>query len=204
MNKPSRPVARPLRDSLGKVVGETFTRQGFASAELVTRWAEIVGAEIAAHQRADQDPMAARRTDPGEIAASPGHAGAARRRPGGNRNPALAPGDLRTGQSFLRLARRRALAFRQAPLRRGVKRKPTRRNRMPRPRRGLPRTCPRSRTRNCGGAGAASVAAVKRHAEARDSSCARRRRVPTTRGAMRWLLAERRRGATFRLPSLAH
>ncbi len=49
MNKPSRSFARPLRDLLGKVVGETFTRQGFASAELVTRWPEIVGAEISAH-----------------------------------------------------------------------------------------------------------------------------------------------------------
>jgi hypothetical protein len=49
MNKPSRSFARPLRDLLGKVVGETFTRQGFASAELVTRWPEIVGGEIAAH-----------------------------------------------------------------------------------------------------------------------------------------------------------
>jgi hypothetical protein len=48
MNKPSRPVARPLRDLLAKVVGDTFTRQGFASAELVTRWPEIAGAEIAA------------------------------------------------------------------------------------------------------------------------------------------------------------
>lgn len=48
MNKPSRPVARPLRDLLGKVVGDSFTRQGFASAELVTRWPEIAGAEIAA------------------------------------------------------------------------------------------------------------------------------------------------------------
>jgi hypothetical protein len=49
MNKPSRSFAKPLRDLLGKVVGETFTRQGFASAELVTRWTEIVGAEISAH-----------------------------------------------------------------------------------------------------------------------------------------------------------
>src|SRR5271156_3637513 len=49
MDKPSRSYAKPLRDLIGKVVGETFTRQGFASAELVTRWTEIVGAEIAAH-----------------------------------------------------------------------------------------------------------------------------------------------------------
>jgi hypothetical protein len=49
MDKPSRSFAKPLRDLLGKVVGDTFTRQGFASAELVTRWTEIAGAEIAAH-----------------------------------------------------------------------------------------------------------------------------------------------------------
>jgi hypothetical protein len=49
MNKPSRAFAKPLRELLGKVVGDTFKRQGFASAELVTRWTEIVGAEIAAY-----------------------------------------------------------------------------------------------------------------------------------------------------------
>jgi len=49
MNKSSRSFAKPLRDVAAKVVGESFTRQGFASAELVTRWTEIVGVEIAAH-----------------------------------------------------------------------------------------------------------------------------------------------------------
>jgi hypothetical protein len=49
MNKPNRTFAKPLRELVGKVVGETFSRQGFASAELVTRWPEIVGAEIAGH-----------------------------------------------------------------------------------------------------------------------------------------------------------
>jgi hypothetical protein len=49
MNKPSRAFAKPLRELVGKVVGEAFMRQGFASAELVTRWSEIVGTEIAAH-----------------------------------------------------------------------------------------------------------------------------------------------------------
>jgi len=48
VNKPSHAFAKPLRDVVGKAVGETFRRQGFASAELVTRWTEIVGAEIAA------------------------------------------------------------------------------------------------------------------------------------------------------------
>jgi len=49
MNKPSRPLVKPLRELVGKVVGDAFARQGFASAELVTRWEDIVGAEIAAH-----------------------------------------------------------------------------------------------------------------------------------------------------------
>lgn len=49
MNKPARSFAKPLRDVAGEIVGKAFTRQGFASAELVTRWEEIVGAEIAAH-----------------------------------------------------------------------------------------------------------------------------------------------------------
>jgi hypothetical protein len=46
MNKGS--FAKPLRDLVGKAGGETFKKQGFASAELVTRWTEIVGADIAA------------------------------------------------------------------------------------------------------------------------------------------------------------
>jgi len=49
VNKPSRPVAKPLRELLNKLVGDAFARQGFASAELVTRWDDIVGHEIAAH-----------------------------------------------------------------------------------------------------------------------------------------------------------
>jgi hypothetical protein len=51
VNKPSRSFAKPLRDLTGKIIGDTFTRQGFASAELVTRWGAIVGAEIAAHSQ---------------------------------------------------------------------------------------------------------------------------------------------------------
>jgi hypothetical protein len=48
MNKPARSFAKPLRDLVGKAVGDTFRRQGFVSAELVMRWTEIVGAEVAA------------------------------------------------------------------------------------------------------------------------------------------------------------
>jgi hypothetical protein len=49
MNKPRAFFAKQLRDVAGKVVGKSFVQQGFGSAELVTRWTEIVGADIAAH-----------------------------------------------------------------------------------------------------------------------------------------------------------
>jgi len=63
MNKPSRAFAKPLRELVGKVVGEAFMRQGFASAELVTRWSEIVGTEIATHSEPIKIQWP-RRTDP--------------------------------------------------------------------------------------------------------------------------------------------
>jgi hypothetical protein len=49
MNKPRGLFAKQLRDIAGKIVGKTFVQQGFGSAELVTRWTDIVGADIAAH-----------------------------------------------------------------------------------------------------------------------------------------------------------
>ena len=49
MNKPSKRGARPLAELLGASLSDAFRQQGFASAELVTRWADIVGQEIAAH-----------------------------------------------------------------------------------------------------------------------------------------------------------
>jgi hypothetical protein len=49
MNKPSKTQARPLGDLVRRTLADTFARQGFASTELVTHWADIVGAEIAAH-----------------------------------------------------------------------------------------------------------------------------------------------------------
>ncbi|MBZ0149554.1 MAG: DciA family protein, partial [Pseudorhodoplanes sp.] len=48
MNKP-RSYARPLADLANPLLAGSFARQGFASAELVTRWPDIVGAEIAQH-----------------------------------------------------------------------------------------------------------------------------------------------------------
>src|SRR5512132_3275506 len=49
MNKSSHRGARPLVELLGACLSDTFKQQGFASAELVTRWTDIVGPEIAAH-----------------------------------------------------------------------------------------------------------------------------------------------------------
>jgi hypothetical protein len=49
MNKPSKSQARPLAEVVRRTLADTFARQGFASTELVTHWADIVGAEIAAH-----------------------------------------------------------------------------------------------------------------------------------------------------------
>lgn len=49
MNKPSNRGARPLAEFLGVCLSDAFKQQGFASAELVTRWTDIVGSEIAAH-----------------------------------------------------------------------------------------------------------------------------------------------------------
>jgi len=43
------PQARRLGDLVGRCLSKTLARQGFASTELVTRWGEIVGPEIAAH-----------------------------------------------------------------------------------------------------------------------------------------------------------
>ncbi len=54
MNKPNRARARPLSDLLAKTLGDAFARQGFASTELVTRWSEIAGPEIAAHSQPEK------------------------------------------------------------------------------------------------------------------------------------------------------
>ena len=49
VNKPAKSSARPLAELVRATLADTFARQGFASVELVTHWADIVGPEIAAH-----------------------------------------------------------------------------------------------------------------------------------------------------------
>ncbi len=71
VNKPRKSRPRPLADLLHKTLGEAFARRGFASTELVTRWADIVGGEIAAHSEPEKiqwpRPFAGRPAEPGTL-----------------------------------------------------------------------------------------------------------------------------------------
>ena len=49
MSKPGPINAKPLSVLLSDVFSDAYAKQGFAARELVTRWAEIAGPEIAAH-----------------------------------------------------------------------------------------------------------------------------------------------------------
>jgi hypothetical protein len=49
MFKPGPIRAKPLSVLLNDVFKDAYAKQGFAARELVTRWAEIAGPEIAAH-----------------------------------------------------------------------------------------------------------------------------------------------------------
>jgi hypothetical protein len=49
MSKPGPANAKPLSVLLSDVFSDAYAKQGFAARELVTRWAEIAGADIARH-----------------------------------------------------------------------------------------------------------------------------------------------------------
>ena len=49
MSKPGPIRAKPLSVLLSDVFSDAYAKQGFAARELVTRWAEIAGPEIARH-----------------------------------------------------------------------------------------------------------------------------------------------------------
>jgi hypothetical protein len=71
VNKPGKSYPRPLSDLLHKTLKDAFAKQGFASAELVTRWTEIVGAEIAAHSQPEKiqwpRPLDGQTPEPGTL-----------------------------------------------------------------------------------------------------------------------------------------
>ena len=48
MNKSARSFPRPLSQLLGSLFSDVVKAQGFASTEIIARWADIVGADIAA------------------------------------------------------------------------------------------------------------------------------------------------------------
>src|SRR5271170_7458510 len=49
MARPRPTSAKPLSVLLSDVFSDAYAKQGFAARELVTRWAEIAGPEIAVH-----------------------------------------------------------------------------------------------------------------------------------------------------------
>src|ERR1700694_907904 len=49
MSKPGPISAKPLSVLLSDVFSDAYAKQGFAARELVTRWSEIAGPEVAAH-----------------------------------------------------------------------------------------------------------------------------------------------------------
>ena len=49
VTKPLKSHPRPLSALVGKCLADAFARQGFAAREVVTRWPDIVGEDIAQH-----------------------------------------------------------------------------------------------------------------------------------------------------------
>jgi hypothetical protein len=49
VSSPSRSFPRPLSELLSATLTDVLKAQGFASTEIISRWADIVGTEIAAH-----------------------------------------------------------------------------------------------------------------------------------------------------------
>jgi hypothetical protein len=123
MNKPSRSFAKPLRDLVGKAVGDTFRRQGFASTELVMRWTEIVGAEIAARSEPIKiqwpRPIEGEQREPGTLVLRVEGPGAIE---------IQHSADVICGRinQFLGWRAIGRIALRQAPLRRAAPKKPAR------------------------------------------------------------------------------
>jgi hypothetical protein len=54
VNKPGKSFPRPLAEVLHRTLNAAFAKQGFASTEIVTRWADIVGADIADHSEPEK------------------------------------------------------------------------------------------------------------------------------------------------------
>ena len=121
MNKP-RSYARPLADLANPLLASSFARQGFASAELVTRWPDIVGPEIALH--AEPLKMQWPRTPDGETP-EPGTLVLRVEGPASIEIQHLAPQILERVNRFFGFQAVGRLALRQAPIVRRQRRKAT-------------------------------------------------------------------------------
>jgi hypothetical protein len=114
MSKPSHSFPRPLSELLSATLSDVLKAQGFASTEIISRWRDIVGPEIAGHS----EPLkinwprapANDKPEPATLVL--------RVEAGGARNPAPVGGHSRSGQSFLGWQAIGRIAIRQAPLRR--------------------------------------------------------------------------------------
>jgi hypothetical protein len=125
LNKPTRSFAKPLRETVGKLIGKTFAQRGFASAELVTRWAEIAGSDIAAHS----EPLKIQWTRPFRAPSAPGTPVEAGQEPGTLVLRVEGPAAIEIQHAadvicervnrFLGWRAVTRIALRQAPLRRG-------------------------------------------------------------------------------------
>ena len=73
MSKPARGFPRPLSEFTAATLNDALRSQGFASAEILARWGEIVGPEIAAHSEPIRInwPRGGRDGDLGEAASEP-------------------------------------------------------------------------------------------------------------------------------------
>ena len=119
MNKP-RSTARPLADLANPLLASSFARQGFASAELVTRWPDSVGPEIALH--AEPLKMQWPRTPDGETP-EPGTLVLRVEGPASIEIQHLAPQILERVNRFFGFQAVGRLALRQAPIVRRQRRK---------------------------------------------------------------------------------
>ncbi|MFA6267374.1 MAG: DciA family protein [Pseudolabrys sp.] len=67
MTKPTRGFPRPLSEFTAASLGGALKSQGFASTEILTRWREIVGAEVAAHSEPMRINWPRPKSDVGEV-----------------------------------------------------------------------------------------------------------------------------------------
>ena len=66
MSKPARSFPRPLSDFLAATMTDVLKTQGFASSEIIARWADIAGPEIAAHSEPMKINWPRAQKNPGE------------------------------------------------------------------------------------------------------------------------------------------